>query len=232
MIAPISGPARAQAPTGPTHPTAEESRKPADHLVPPYFVILGSPADFNALLQKIRLPDVEVRTVQRPATPVEGAVGQAAGNAAVSWVVESVRVRGRVHGDSASLKVEMAILTAADDPAWISIRLDDQRLIDAREGPRVLDLRMDAARQWQVELAGRGVHRIEVNLRCPVMTRPARAALSLAIPDAPNTALELDFDRRQPDLVVGTNELFGQIDLPENRARGSRRTSRPGREST
>ncbi len=166
---------------------------------------------------------MEVR-VERPSKPAEGAGGPADGVASAPWIIESVRIRGRVHGDSALLKVEMGITTAVDDPTWVPIRLDDQRLIDAREGPRVLDLRTSAGGQWQVELLGRGVHRIEVDLRCPLTTRPARAALSLAIPAAPSTSLDLDFDRRQPDLIVGTNEVYGQADLPDGR--GSRLSAR------
>ena len=154
---------------------------------------------------------------RRPGT----APGRPAGRVApAGWVVESVKVRGRVRGDSAILEVELTIVTAADDPTWVPIRLDDQRLIGAREGARVLDLRMAGAGRWLVELVRHGTHRVEVDLRCPLMTRPARAALSLAIPEAPSTSLELDFDRRETDLIVGANEVYGQADLPDGK--GSR----------
>src|SRR5262249_14920488 len=46
------------------------------------------------------------------------------------------------------------------------------------------------------------------------------ASLSLAIPEAPSTSLELDFDHRQPDLIIGSNEAYGQVSLPDGR--GSR----------
>jgi hypothetical protein len=128
--------------------------------------------------------------------------------------VEAVRIRGRVRGDSAVLKVELVIVATEDGPTWVPIRLDGQRLVDARDGARILDLRMVDGRQWQVELAGRGSHRVEVDLRCPLTTDPARASLSLAIPEAPSTSLELDFDRREPDLIVGANEDYGQAELP------------------
>ncbi len=112
------------------------------------------------------------------------------------------------------LNVELAIAMDADGPAWVPIRLDDERLIDAREGTRALAVRTTDAGPWLVELAGRGVHRVAVELRCPLTTRPARAGLALAIPAASSTSLELDFDRRQQDLIVGTNEVYGQSDLP------------------
>jgi hypothetical protein len=68
--------------------------------------------------------------------------------------------------------------------------------------------------QWQVELAGHGRHRVEVELRVPVTAKPARKALTLAIPEAASTSLELDFPGHESDIVIGTNELFGTQDLP------------------
>jgi hypothetical protein len=198
----------------------DELTQSPDPRTPPYFVILNSPADFAALLQKIQRPDLEVHPVDRTKLADNGSAPAAEAAASTPWVVESVRIRGRVHGDSAALVVELAILTAADEATWVPIRLDGQRLIDAREGPRILDLRMMDAVRWQVELVGRGLHRIAVELRCPLTTRPARASLSLAIPEAPSTSLELDLGRREPDLIVGSNEVFGQADLPDGR--GSR----------
>lgn len=222
MIVPPA--ASARSPSAPAGAAADEPPRPADPGVPPYFIILDAPADFDALLQRIQRPDLEVRAVDR-ARP--GAEGPAAGGkpaAPAPWVVESVRIRGRVGGDSAALRVEMAIATAAEDVTWVPIRLDGQRLIDAREGSRILDLKTVAAGRWQVGLAGAGTHRIAVDLRCPITTRPARASLSLAIPEAPSTSLELDFDRRQPDLIIGDNEVYGQADLPGGQ--GSRLSAR------
>ncbi len=237
-IAMSAGSVRAQEPTrhgSPGGDGPEAVDKPhAMSEVPPatsYFIILGTPADYEALLRKIQQPDLEIRRVERtgsvpaadgdagapgaPGVPgAAAAMAQPGGTAAGgTWVVESVRVRGRVRGDSAVLRVDLAIAMDVDGPAWVPIRLDDQRLIDAREGNRALAVRVAQPGSWEVELTGRGVHRIEVDLRCPLTTRPARAGLSLAIPAAPQTSLDLDFARRQPDLLVGTNEVYGQSDL-------------------
>ncbi len=205
----------------PSSPAVEQAPQSPDPRTPDYFVILNSPADFNALLQKIQRPDLEVHPVDRAKPAADGSAPPAA---ASPWVVESVRIRGRMHADSAALNVELAIVTSADAATWVPIRLDGQRLIDAREGPRILDLRTMAAGRWQVELVGRGLHRVAVELRCPVTTRPARASLSLDIPEAPSTSLELDFERREPDLIVGANEVYGQGGLPDGK--GSRLSAR------
>jgi hypothetical protein len=201
-------------PSVPPGSSGDEARNPAAQRPPSYFVILNSPADLNALLQKIQQPDLEVRRVDRPGPTADGAGPPAGAEAPAPAVVEAVRIRGRVRGDSAALKVELVIVATADGPTWVPIRLDGQRLVGAREGARILDLRMADGGRWLVELAGRGSHRVEVELRCPLTTDPARASLSLAIPEAPSTSLELDFDRREPDLIVGANEVYGQADLP------------------
>ncbi len=213
-------PAWSQAPPGASSRPADEPRRTSDRPPPSYFVILNAPADLDALLQKIRQPDLEVRPVAQGAMIGNGAAAPAGRVAPAGWVVDSVKVRGRVRGDSAILKVELTIVTDADDPTWVPIRLDDQRLIGAREGACALDLKIAGAGRWLVELVGHGMHHVEVDLRCPLMTRPARAALSLAIPEAASTSLELDFDRRETDLIVGANEDYGQTALPDGK--GSR----------
>ena len=207
----------ARAPSATSGPNDDESRRPADHRPPSYFVILNSPADFNALLQKIQQPDLEVRRVESHKPGPEGAGGPPQGLVPAPWVVQSVRIRGRVRENSAAMTVDLAIVTASDDPTWVPVRLDGQRLIDAREGARILDLRTAASRRWEVELVGRGLHRVEVELRCPLTIRPDRASLSLAIPEAPSTSLELDFDRNEPDLIVGDNDVYGQTELPDGK---------------
>ena len=208
---------------GPPGPAVDDSPRSSDPRTPPYFVILDAPADFNALLQKLRQPDLEIRPVDRAKPGENGPAPAAPAAESAPWVIESVRIRGRVGNDSATLRVELTIVTSTDEATWVPIRLDDQRLVDAREGPRILDLQMMDGRRWQVGLAGRGRHRVDVELRSPLSTRPARASLSLAIPESPSTSLELDFDDRKPDLIVGTNEVYGQADLPERK--GSRLTA-------
>ncbi len=157
----------AQAP-GPPSSTGGEVRRPAD----PLYIILSSPADLDALLEKILYPDLEIRRV---VPPVKGAKSDAQdGLIATSLgVVQSVYLRGRIAEDYAILKVELAIAIMSDDTTWVPIRLDDQKLAGAREGNRELSLRRNGQSQWEVELTGRGGHRIEVDLRAQVTAKPA-----------------------------------------------------------
>ncbi len=202
----------------------EEATSPIQAEAPSYFVILDQPADLGALLQKIRRPDVEVRRAVPGRPDASNSTSPAESSTSTPWVVESVRIRGNVRGDSATITVEFAILTSGDGPTWVPIRLDGQRLIDAREGDRVLDLRRMPDTRWQIELIGRGRHQVSVPFRCPLTTDPARESLVMEVPETLSTALELDFQRREPDLIVGENEVYGQSDLLNGQ--GARLTAR------
>ena len=140
-----------------------------------------------------------------------------------AWLVESVKVRGQVAGDFANLNVELAIVVKGAEPVWAPIRLDDQKLTGAREGVRDLSLRMVDRQEWQVRLTGGGEHRVQVDLRAPVSVDPARKTLSLAIPEAASTSVELDFSRRESDIIIGANENFGQKALGDGK--GTRLTA-------
>ena len=186
---PSSQPGSAQ-PPGPSSQPGGEVRRPADRAGLKYYVILDAPADLDALLQKIRHPDLELRQVDRPAAE-EILTGLPEDLLAKpSWVVESVRVRGRIGEDFAILKVVLAIDMKSDGPSWVPIRLDDQKLAVAREGSRELALRTAGRSQWQVEVTGRGRHLVEVDLRAAVMAKPAQG------PVAGDPGIRIDLRRR------------------------------------
>jgi hypothetical protein len=225
----IALPAPAAQPPGPssqpgsTQPIGQSSqpggavRQPTGRAGLNYYVILDPPADLDALLQKIRYPDLELRQVD--GSSAEGVITGLPDEllAKPLWVVESVRVRGRIEDDFATLKVVLAIVTSTDGPSWVPIHLDDQKLAMAREGSRELALRTAGRSQWQVELSGRGQHLVEVDLRAAVMAKPARKALSLAIPEAASTSVDVEFARHESDIIIGTNEVFQAVGLPDGK---------------
>ncbi len=129
------------------------------------------------------------------------------------FVVESVRITGRVAGENADLGIELTVAVQGALPVWVPIRLNNQRLVDARESKRDLGLRQHERGEWQVRLAGEGEHRIRVDVRSAVTTELARKKLSIAIPEAASTRLELDFAGRESDVLIGANEDFGQTAL-------------------
>ena len=77
-------------------------------------------------------------------------------------MVESVKVSGRVAGESAELLVELTVALKAAGAVWVPIRLDNQRLVAARERALDLDVRQQERGEWQVRLSGAGEHRIRV----------------------------------------------------------------------
>ncbi len=189
----------------------------------PWFIILNSPQDLEELWRRIERPDLIL--IKGDRLPDAAAVSNEGGKGAESPrpLVESVKIGGRVAGETADLGVELTIAVKGTDPVWVPIRLDNQRIVLAREGARDLSLRVGDRLEWQVSLTGEGEHRIRVDLRVAISADPTRRKLSLAIPEAASTRVELDFSRRESDVIIGANEDFGQSDLGDGK--GTRLTA-------
>ncbi len=177
----------------------------------PWYIIVGQPKDLNELLLKIDRPDMVLKANPRGLDGAnEKARLETSGTSdAARPIVEAVKVSGRVDGELASLTVDFQIISRDRDHAWCSIRLDDQWLLGAREAGRDLELQR-YKKEWQVKLVGGGPHHVEVDLRVPIITESLRKTLSLAIPEAANTSVELDFSVDETDFTIGGNESFGR----------------------
>jgi hypothetical protein len=195
---------------GPAAGAAKEEGQRVFERRSPWFIILNSPQDLDELWRKIERPDLVLIKGDRLDKPADGT---AAAAASPRFVVESVKIAGRVAGENADLSVELSVAVKGGDAVWVPIRLDNQRLVAARESTRDLDLRQHERGEWQVRILGEGEHRIRVDVRAAVSTELARKRLSVAIPEAASTRLELDFAGRESDVVVGANEDFGQTAL-------------------
>ncbi len=189
---------------------AQEGERKVERQIP-WFVILNMPQDLDELWRKIDRPDLVILKGERSENGA--ALGTAAagkGADASRGLVESVKISGRVLGESANLVVELTVAVSGGGDVWVPIRLDNQRLVAARENGRDLDLRQPGRGEWQVRLTGRGEHRIAVEVRVLISNELARRRLALAIPEAATTRLELDLGGRGSDIVIGSNEDFGQ----------------------
>jgi hypothetical protein len=187
----------------------------------PWSVILHSPRDLDDLWQKIENPDLLViRPDQAEALgPRSARAGELREKDQVPWTVQSVEIAGRVSALDADLTASIAIVVKGPEAVWVPIRLDGARVARAREGSRELLLRMGDRAEWQVQVAGPGEHRIEVDFKATVRADPARQWLSVPIPEAASTRLALDFAAHEADIVVGSNEDYGVKDLGEGRPR-------------
>ncbi len=189
---------------------AQEGAREVEGRIP-WFVILNMPQDLDELWRKIERPDLVLMKGERAgiAAALETAAAGKGADAS-RGLVESVKISGRVVGESANLVVELTVAVSGEGDVWVPIRLDNQRLVAARENGRDLDLRQQERGEWRVRLTGQGEHRIAVEVRAFFSNELARRRLSLAIPEAATTRLELDLGGRGSDIVIGSNEDFGQ----------------------
>ena len=175
-----------------------------------WFVILKSPQDADELWRKIEHPDLVLINGDGLDNPAGGIPAAAKGAELARSLVEAVKISGRVMALDADLRIELTVAVKGLDPVWVPVRLDNQRVVAARENGRDLDLRQQERGEWQVRVSGEGEHKIQVELRASVSSALARKRLSLAIPEAASTSLELDFGGRGSDVMIGANEDFGQ----------------------
>ncbi len=180
----------------------------------PFYVVVGGPKDLSELWRKIADPDF---VVVKPPPSAKGSTSERSG--APSWVIEAVDARGRVEGDSAAITVDFAIDNRTPAAVWVPFRLDDQRIATVREGARDLPLRMTTKREWEALIEGAGVHHVRVTLRAAVLASLSRNSLSVAIPEAPSTSLDLEFPGDETDFVVGASEDYGQSSLGSGRGK-------------
>ena len=183
---------------------------------PLYYVILETPKDLNAFLQKIKDPDLEVR---RPSSvgPDRAPDPKTTVRDATPWVIKSVGVRGTVGAEVADVDVDLVVDLVNDGPVWVPIRLDRQKLSGVDENGKDVIVRKTKTHECEVELAGRGEHNLRAHVRVTISTNPARKSLSLAIPACATTSLRLEFGQRESDIVVGADENFGKTDMADGK---------------
>jgi hypothetical protein len=192
--------------------SAREKAVAGTGLFAPWFIILKNPDDLAAFWQSIERPDLMV--IKADQLPLQvGRDGLAEGRVrSARSVVESVRLRGQITEDFGNLKVDLSIVVKGAESIWVPIGLGQQSLLGAREQSLELSLQRVEPAEWQVKLEGDGEHHIEVELRAPLSVVPARKSLSLAIPEAASTSVELVFSHGESDVVVGANEVLVQPD--------------------
>ena len=176
----------------------------------PWFIILNAPRDIDALWQRIEHPDLVLIKADQANEKELRELSPGKRENPLRWLVESVQVRGQVIEDFARLTVELLIVVKGAESVWAPIRLDGQSLIGAREGALDLGLRRAPTGQWQVKLQGDGEHRIQVELSVPIMVAQMSRSLSLVIPEAASTGVDLVFSNGESDITIGENEVLGR----------------------
>jgi len=176
---------------------------PAPAAIP---IFLDPPADRDAFWRMLGHPDFAeldgglYRDLARPAWAPRAVDRPPAA------IVEALAVTGEVADDRARLVIEYRIAVQGDGTAWVPIRLDGLTLSGAREGDRDLATRATEGRSWEVELDGRGEHRLRVELLAPVRSTAEGRRLDVPIPPASSTRFDLDVPGHVVDARTGINE--------------------------
>ena len=131
LLAQVQPPhAPADSPPAPASSSTSESPRCTDRLSP-WYIILNGPQDVDELWRKLEHPDLMVIKGDRAETKADRDGPARGRNGSTAWLVESVKVRGQVAGDFASLTIELVIVVKGAEPVWVPIRLDGQRLTGA-----------------------------------------------------------------------------------------------------
>ena len=109
--------------------------------------------------------------------------------------------------------VDFVITVKGAEPVWVPIRLDNQRVIAAREGVRDLRLQVQERGEWQVSLAGEGEHRIRVELRAAVGSELRASGSRSRFRRRPRRGSSSTSRGRESDVLIGADEDYGLKDL-------------------
>jgi len=168
------------------------TRRPGEFW--PSAVILEPPANRDALLQKLRRPDLLIWDGDGFERWLLGRAGPTGGSKSGQGVVGSVSVRIAASGadDRGRVVVEYRISVDGDDRVKAPIGLDGLILGKVAEAGRDLAVsNVGDGRAWAVELSGRGEHLVEVETTAPIRSAPSGKTCELAIPPAASTRVEL-----------------------------------------
>lgn len=175
---------------------AEEPEPPPE---PPVYLFLDGPTDLDALLERLGRPDF----VLKRGVDVVRERSRDVARTPAAPVVEAVAVEGDVRENLAHLVIEFRVAVQEPGPQWVPLRLDGLTLTKATEADDDLPCQVGKDGGWQVELAGKGVHRVRVALLAPLKSTSDGRRLELAIPEAASTRMALEVHAEAMDPLLG-----------------------------
>jgi hypothetical protein len=172
---------------------------------PPIHVFLKDPADLGALWTTLSQPDYVILNGVEYARLLSR-LSAAAASEPSGAVVESVVVRGVVNGERAELAVDLSISLLSDPPSWIPVGLNGLILDEARSEGQVIPVRAASGTSWEVQLQGKGKHRVTLELTVPIKQIPEGRTFALAIREAASTRLSIELPAGASDVFAGPAE--------------------------
>lgn len=181
---------------------APAAEPPPDDPMAKVFVL--TPEDFNAFWKKLQDPDFVWMTGAEFQRRLKAAA--AAPLPASSSGVVALATRGEVFDELAHLAIDLEIAAPGPEPSWASIRLDGLAVTRAREKDRELPIRQAEKGGWQVEVRGAGRHVVRVELLAPVKAGAEGHTLTLEIPEAATTHVDLQVGSGVISASAGTRD--------------------------
>ncbi len=174
--------AQAPAPSTANDRSQPQAPSPAAH-VPGEVIILNRATDFGEFWNRLKQPDLILIKPAAPSSSPVQSTGAATGARPRDYVVNALRIHGRVEDDQAILDLEIELSLLAAGETWVPLGIDSPIIGSAREGEKELELRTAERGQWEVRLEGAGRHRLRFELKVPVNLSLDRKHLSMAIPE-------------------------------------------------
>jgi hypothetical protein len=171
----------------------------ADAAEGPFYLFLDGPLDPERLRQRMQRPDyvllrgevyARLRAAETPKRP----------SGPPPALVEAVALGGEVGPELAQVTATFDVRLRDDAPAWVPLQLSGLVVRQAAEAGEDRPLRADATGAWEVELQGRGAHRVEVGLVVPVRRDSDGRSLEVPVPAAASTRIDLG-------MPAGTREV-------------------------
>lgn len=151
----------------------------------PTYIILDDPKQMGELFKRLSKPDFQLlrpSSVVEPAKSTEEQPG----------FIRSIKINGRVEGNTASLRLYYEIDQIKPGKVWNRIGLDGISLQSVQSNGKNLIATVVKDKSWAVQTENIGVHKIEVQFAIDIISDRSTKRILFSIPECPSTVLELD----------------------------------------
>ncbi len=210
-----TGPTRfsnAQTAEEPAKAAAKPGEKQASPLDSPTFIIVDDPKRIGDLFERLDSPDFRLVRPDRNAA-------DALPRPNPDSFVKTVSIRGQMNGSIANLTIRLEIQQTSPGTVWTPIGLDGIVLRSIRSGGKtVASSVLRPGGPWQVRTDSTGTHTIEVELGTEVVSDRSTRRLTLSIPEAASTELNMEVPEQVLFATTNARDSLQSRYVPERRA--------------
>ena len=180
---------------------------------PPIFLFFETPVSLDAFWTRLKTPDFVILRGDRYQSLLNPT-----GPSLVKPPLESTTSRVAIRGSAGTTTAELSVIYDVNlrdpGPQWVPLKLDGLALTTVKEAGQTLRVRSVASMGWEVEVAGKGQHVIEVKLVTSILSNGEERRLELSIPLAPTTTLGLVLSEESIEALLGTNDPIVPLKVP------------------